>query len=475
MKRMDNSWKGCDWVKKKIFRAICSVIMALCIMAQFTHTLPYAFVGAENSDPRKAYEEKLKAAQEQKAELEKKKKEQEAVIAEFTLEKENIETYIQELDLQLNDITLRIFELKQEIEKTEGELEVTRADLYAAQKREADQYATMKKRIAYMYENGETSYVELLLNSGSVADFLNQVEYMQDITRYDDSLLDRYKEAKEDVEDRKALLEASLEELALMRQSEELEQSTVEELMDLKAQEIDKLLEQLGVADEYLFNYMSEISSKEVEIEGIIEAEQKRIEEEERKRKEEEERRKREEEAARKAAEEARRKALEAQESGNLSRPSSTAGYDADAINHVVLTDETDIYKMIWPLPGDHRTYSKFGPRIAPTAGASTYHKGWDIGGEFAAPMVSVLAGTVYAVGYNSSAGNFVKVEHQPGFVSVYCHCSKILVSEGDYVKQGQQIALVGSTGVSTGPHLHFAIQRDGEFIDPDPYIGYLE
>ena len=323
-----------------------------------------------------------------------------------------------------------------------------------------------------MYENGETSYIEILLDSGSIADFLNQVEYAQDIARYDNSLLDRYKAAKKEVEDREALLEASLEELNLMRESEELEQSTVEDLMTLKGAEIDKLTEQLGVADEYLFNYLSEISSKEVEIDQIIEAEQKRIEEEERKRKEEEERRKREEEAQRKAAEEERKKA---QESGDIKKPASTSGYDADAINHVELTDETNLYKMVWPLPGDHRTYSKFGPRIAPLPGASTYHKGWDIGGEFGAPMVSVLAGTVYAVGYNSSAGNFVKVEHQPGFISVYCHCSKVLVSEGQYVKQGQQIALVGSTGVSTSSHLHFAIQKDGEYIDPDPYIGYLE
>ncbi len=455
-----------------IRKIVFSTILILSILAQLVCLLPSALVGAESSDPRKAYEEKLKAAQDQKKELEEKKKEQEALIAEFTSEKENIETYIQELDLKLNDITLRIFELKQEIEKTEGELEQTRLDLIEAKEREQEQYETMKKRIAYMYENGETSYIDLLLNSGSVSDFLNQVEYAQDIARYDNSLLDRYKEAKKDVEDHEALLEASLDELSLIRESEELEQSTVSELMELKANEIDKLTEQLGIADEYLFNYMSEISSKEVEIDQIIEAEQKRIEEEERKRKEEEERRKREEEAQRKAAEEARKAA---QESGNITKPSSTSGYDADAINHVVLTDETDIYKMIWPLPGDHRTYSKFGPRKAPTAGASTYHKGWDIGGEFGAPMVSVLAGTVYAVGYNSSAGNFVKVEHQPGFISVYCHCSKILVSEGEYVKQGQQIALVGSTGVSTGPHLHFAIQKDGEYIDPDPYIGYLE
>ena len=307
--------------------------------------------------------------------------------------------------------------------------------------------------------------MDLLLNSGSVSDFLNQVEYTQDIARYDNNLLDRYKEAKADVEEHEALLNASLEELNLIKESEEVEQSTVQELMDLKSEEIERLTEKLGVADEYLFNYMEQISSKNVEINEIIEAEQKRMEEEERKRKEEEERRKREEEERRKKA----------QETGNIDKPKSTSGYDADAINHVVLTDETDVYKMTWPLPGDHRTFSKFGPRKAPTKGASTYHKGWDIGGEFGAPMVSVLAGKVIDVSYNSSAGNYVKVEHQPGFVTVYCHCSKTLVSAGEYVKQGQQIALVGSTGVSTGPHLHFAVQKNGEYVDPDPYIGYLE
>ena len=130
---------------------------------------------------------------------------------------------------------------------------------------------------------------------------------------------------------------------------------------------------------------------------------------------------------------------------------------------------------MIWPLPGDHRVYSRIGPRIAPTEGASTYHKGWDIGGEFGAPMVAVLAGRVVSTDYNPSGGNVVKIEHQSGFMSAYCHCSEILVSPGEYVQQGQIIARVGSTGVSTGPHLHFGIQINGEYVDPSPYIGYLE
>ena len=455
----------------KIKKLIGCSLLFLLWLALFTQSFGYERrAGAENSDPRKAYEEKLKEAQEKKEELEKKKKEQEELIAEFTKKKEDISSYIQELDLELNEITERLNVLKSEIEDTEKKLEITRQDLEDAKKREADQYATMKKRIAYIYENGETSYVDLLLNSGSVSDFLNQIEYAQGIASYDNSLLDRYKEAKEDVEDKEALLEASLEELNLMKESEELEQATVEGLMEIKSKEIDKLLEQLGVADEYLFYYIDEISSQEMAIEEIIEAEQKRIEEEERKRKEEEERRRREEAERQKAAEEARKKS----ESGQYSSWDGNSLYDPDAKNNVVLTDETDPYMMIRPIPGEYRTFSRYGPRIAPTTGASTYHQGWDIGGEYGDPIVSVLAGTVCETGTTASAGNYVKVEHQPGFVTVYCHCSAVLVEEGQYVKQGQQIAKVGSTGVSTGPHLHFAIKRNGEFIDPAPYIEHL-
>ena len=85
------------------------------------------------------------------------------------------------------------------------------------------------------------------------------------------------------------------------------------------------------------------------------------------------------------------------------------------------------------------------------------------------------LAGTVVGVGYNSSAGNFVRIDHGNGYETVYFHQSKQLVAVGDYVQQGQTIGLVGSTGVSSGPHLHFGIKVNGNYVDPDPYIGPLE
>lgn len=460
---------------KMLVSRIVSLLLCVCIAltASVAADEGIFLISAESDSDAAAaaYQKKLKEAREQKEKYEKQKAEQEALIAEFTQQKEDIETYISELDLQMNDISLRIFELQTEIGETEKELEATKKALEEAKNQEAEQYDTMKKRIAYMYENGDSSYLDVLLNSKNVSDFLNQLEYVQSIVKYDNALLDRYKTAKENTILHEGILEASLEELELMRSNAELEQDTVEDLMALKAAEIDKLTTQLGIADEDLFNSLSAISKQEKAIEQIMEDEQKRLEEEERKRKEEEERRRKEEEERRRKAEE-ERKRLE--EEGKINKPKSTSGYDADAINHVELSDETNPYKMIWPLPGDYRTYSRFGPRKAPTAGASTYHKGWDIGGEFGAPIVAVLAGKVVAATYNSSGGNYVKIEHEPGFMTTYCHCSKFLVSEGDYVMQGQQIALVGSTGVSTGPHLHFAVDSDGVKIDPAPYIAHF-
>lgn len=447
---------------KRRFR-ILAVLMLLII-----GLTPVLEAGAFTPDKaaREAYEKKLAEAKAHQKELEQQKSEAEALIKKYSEQKSDLEAYITDLDLKLNDIALTIFELQEEIEATEAELKVAVEELEAATRREKEQYETMKARVKYIYENGETSYLDVLLNSGSIADILNQFEYVSDMQEYDNSLLDRYEAAKQDVEDRKAALETTLDTLETMREQEEFEQATLNELYELKAKEIEAVTAELGIADEYLFTYIEEISSGQAEIDKIIADEEKRMAEEERLRKEEEERLRREEEARRLAEQ----RAAEAQK-----KKSPSKVYDKDAINYVVQTDETNPYEMIWPLPGDHRTYSKFGPRKAPTKGASTYHQGWDIGGEFGAPIVAVLAGKAIEVRYNSSAGNYVKIEHEPGFVTVYCHMSKQKISEGDYVKQGQIIGLCGSTGVSTGAHLHFSVKINGVYVDPNPYIGHLE
>ena len=394
----------------------------------------------------KSYEEKLKEAEQKKQELDQKKKDTEKKLAELEKNKNDILKYIEELDIQLNELTVHLEELETSITDAKSELDITRENLVVAKETEAKQYDTMKKRIQYLYENGSENIVDVFLSSGSIVEFLNQVEYSKKITEYDDNLLKRYTETKEEIIRQEAYQKAKLEELEALEQSALYEQETLLKLSAEKGQEIIRYTEAIGANEELFAEYSNEIASQEKSISQIKEEEQKRIAEEERKRKEEEERRRKEEE-----------------EKKNQSNASSD----------VEQTDNKDLSQMIWPLPGDPNVYSKFGYRDAPTAGASTYHRGVDIGGAMGANIVASLAGKVTTATYSLSGGNYVVVDHGNGVQTRYLHCSKLLVSVGDTVKQGQVIAKVGSTGISTGPHLHFSLVLNGTYVDPLKYISY--
>lgn len=416
--------------------------------------------GAANLIRFSSYEEKLQAAEDAKAELEAKKQSTEQKIAELEKEKADILSYIEKLDKELNAITLEIERLQAEIAKTKEELDQTKIDLAIAKETEENQYQTMKKRIQYMYENGSTNLAETLLSSESFVDFLNQVEYAKKISEYDNKLFKDYKETKELIANQEAFLTAQLNELNILEESAEFEQSTIEQLVADKSKEIDKYVAAIGISDELLFSYTEEITNQEMSIEEIREEEQRRIKEEEKRIKEEQERLAEEE---RKRKEEEKRR--EEEEKNNQGSDSSATVRPP--------TNETSSDKMIWPLPGDGRIFSYFGYRKAPTAGASTYHRGLDIGGETGASIVAVLAGTVEISTYSPTSGNYVIVNHGNGLRSAYLHCSKLLVSVGDYVKQGEVVGLVGSTGISTGPHLHFGVSINNVYVDPLDYISY--
>ena len=239
-------------------------------------------------------------------------------------------------------------------------------------------------------------------------------------------------------------------------------------------------MEKMEITEVLLERCMESIEDDSASIDDIIKREKQRLEDEEEIKKEEEVRialeaeiRRLEAErlaaieAAKKAAEEAAKKAEEEAKKNAVNYVHGKL----NAAKGIELTDVTDANKMIWPLPGDGRIYSKFGYRKAPTKGASTFHKGVDIGGSYGADIVSVLAGKVIAASYTATNGNYVRVDHGNGVVTGYVHCSKLLVKKGDYVKQGQVIALCGSTGISTGPHLHFGVSINGTFVDPLLYI----
>ena len=128
--------------------------------------------------------------------------------------------------------------------------------------------------------------------------------------------------------------------------------------------------------------------------------------------------------------------------------------------------------KFIWPCPSSGRITSGFGGRSSPTAGASSNHQGIDIGAPTGTDIVAAAAGEVVVSTYSYSAGNYVMLSHGGGVYTVYMHASKLLVSAGDSVKQGQVIAKVGSTGYSTGPHLHFGVRVNGTYVNPSQYVS---
>ncbi len=417
----------------------------------------------------KSYAEKLDEANRRKEELERKKQAVAAQIRENEQKKADLLDYIAELDLQIMELNDEIERLDADIVTGEEELEQTKVNLLAAQETEAEQYEAMKRRVQYMYENGGESIFELLLGAASLAEVLNRVEYQKEITEYDKQLLTKYTEAKQAVEQHKLLLEAELESLAVLKETAEFNRATLTELAADKSAEIEVYLAQLELDAETFADYAEQITREEANIETIKEEERKRIEEEERRRKEEEAKRAAEEAERRRKAEQA---AKEAQEAMHKAESESDAKRLAAADN-VVVKDEKNPDNMIWPLPGDGRIYAYFGPRKAPTAGASTYHRGLDIGGVYGARIVATLSGKVIESTYNASRGNYVAIDHGGGLVTYYMHCSKLLVSPGDEVLQGSVIALVGSTGISTGPHVHYSVAVNGTYVDPLKYVSY--
>lgn len=124
-----------------------------------------------------------------------------------------------------------------------------------------------------------------------------------------------------------------------------------------------------------------------------------------------------------------------------------------------------------WPSASSTRVTSEFGNRIHPILKIKKLHTGIDIGAASGTKVLAANSGTVIKAGWNNSYGNVIMVDHGGGIVTLYAHNSKLLVSTGDPVARGQEIALVGSTGQSTGPHIHFEVRVDGQYQNPRNWL----
>ncbi len=348
--------------------------------------------------------------------------------------KSDTAAYIEQLDAALGAITEELQMRNEQISELEEEIELTDANLEEAKATESKQYNDMKLRIQYMYESGSSSAIDLLFNAKDISQLLNRTEYVRQISEYDKRKMDEYVETKDRIAEYEEALNTYHGELLEAQAAAEAEQASVETLLAEKNTELLSVQGQIGSAQGQLTEYDAAIAEADNEIKRM-EAEIKR----------------REEEAARKAAEEA---------------AASGSTYSSGPVKNL------GNISFIWPCPSSSTISSYFGSREAPMEGASSNHQGIDISASTGSSIVAAASGEVVIATYSASAGNYVMINHGGGVYTVYMHCSSLSVSEGDEVSQGQKIAAVGSTGYSTGPHLHFGIRSDGEYINPLGYVS---
>ena len=359
--------------------------------------------------------------------LEEEKKKMEGTLKELEGLKSDAAAYVKRLDADLSSLAAELTQLEGEISQKEEEIAQARVRLQEAKTVEAHQYDTMKLRIKYMYENGETSFMDSIVRSQSISELLNRAEYVSQIAEYDRRMLREYAAAKEAVRAEEETLSKEHEALLGMQESTEAKQASVQKLLSTKKAELAAFQTKIASAQSEIDQYEADIKAQEDEMKKI-EAEMKR----------------REEEARKKAAEAG--KTYTVSNLGNIS--------------------------FKWPCPSSSRITSRFGDRESPTEGASSNHKGIDIGASTGSAIVAAADGEVVISTYSYSAGNYIMIDHGGGVSTVYMHCSQLLVSKGAKVTKGQTIAKVGSTGYSTGPHLHFGIRSGGSYVNPQKYVS---
>ncbi len=421
---------------KNIKKSLRSVFCALLAAAALAASLPaYAVSQAEIDDLQK----KLDA-------LEQQAQEQQDVINDLTSQKARFITRKLALDNKI-EINRQMIELiGEQIEIYDEIIAEKQAELDKALEKETAQTDLLRSRIRAMEENSTYSYASFIFDSSSVTELLSRIGDVNDIMHYDKTLEEEYMAAREDVESIKKSYEEARHEQELLQKE-----------LDTKQAELDA---QVEAAYTMIADIETLSDDAQAEYDAIAEEEAKAEETLQ--------------EAIRKrAAEQAKYNQNNNSNNGGGGNSGGSGGNSGGGGSSGG-GSATSLSNLQWPVPSCTLITSRFGYRVAPTTGASTYHGGLDIGAGMGASIVAAGAGDVIYAGANGGYGNCVMIDHGNGVVTVYAHMSSIGVSYGQYVTAGQYVGAVGSTGVSTGPHCHFEIRINGAQTDPAAYFSGL-
>lgn len=400
---------------RKVFCVVLCLLTVLGVAGRYETT---AHASELTNESIRQKEEEINRAKKEKQELQSGLTDVKALKKELEVSKENLTNYVTELDGQLVIIQAKINELKTLISEKEEEIAKKGVELEEALRVQQEQYEAMKARIKFMYEKGDMLYLELMFEAENFGDMLNKAEYIEMLASYDRNMLDEYVAytqyvalCKEELEEEKSVLDEA-------KATVEEEENALNDLISTKEQEVYNLSSDIKNKETAIKEYEAEIAAQTETIKALEAA----VAEEKRKL----------------AAEQGRR-------------------YDGGI--------------FAWPAPSFTRISDDYGYRTHPILGVQQFHNGVDMAAPGGSPILAAYDGTVVAAAYSSSMGNYIMIDHGDGLYTVYMHASALYVSKGAEVSKGEKIAAVGSTGRSTGNHLHISVRLNGNYVSPWNYL----
>ena len=318
------------------------------------------------------------------------------------------------LEQQINATQAEINTIAAQIAKYDELIAQKQEELSQAEAEEQAQYELFCERVRYMEEQGEVSYWSILFSSKDFADLLDNAMMVEEIMDYDNQVMDQLIALREQIEQDKAELETARQE----QQDAKAEQEAAQANLQAQESEVDALLSQIS-------NQEDELEAREAQLRAASDAATAEI------------------------------AAAERELAAQIANVPSESGF-------------------LWPLPGRYNLSSLFGSRKHPITGKANNHTGIDIPASSGTSILAAKSGVVTTSTYNNSYGNYVVVSHSDGTSTLYAHMVRRNCSKGDTVSQGQVIGYVGTTGSSTGNHLHFEVRVNGSRVDPINYFTDL-
>ncbi len=400
---------------------IIGVVLCMTITAMLQIDASATGMSGITSDSIKEKEAQISAAEKEKAALKNNISDLRKVKKELEAQKNNLRNYVVQLDQNLTKIEKNIEELKIKITEKEAEIVQTEAELTAALEKEENQKESMIARIRLMYEYKDAYTVDLLMQSESFGDFLNSADFMERVVAYDKGQWDEFKKNRQLIELCKQELELEKQLLDQAKINVEIEQKNLEQLIAQKEKDIIAYESDISNKNQTIQEYEAEIAAQNAEIEAL--------------------------EAA--IAEE-KKKLL--------------------ASNGNVITYDGGMFKF--PLASYTRISDDYGYRMHPILNVKQFHNGVDFAAPKGTAIYAAYDGKVVAATYSATMGNYVMIDHGDGLYTIYMHASALYVKKNAIVTKGETIAAVGTTGRSTGNHLHFSVRKNGAYQSPWNYIS---